>query len=923
MKVTKRVVSLILSLLMIFTVMTPVVTAKAAYENDLPIVYVKGNGRTIYNKNGKKISPTPSLTDRIEQNTNAIAKAYLKSNDKNGYAPLKEEIKKIIDPIYKDLVLDNNGNVTNGSYPQKNPSPAKKKSGYTLSDYSFEYDSRLDPYVLAKQLNTYINDVLKATGKKKVQLVSRCMGTAIATTYLTEYGSSKIDTAVFYAGALKGLLPISAMFAGDFNIDYTNLRQYVKTNSDSDFADLLQALTLVMSILDTATLGIGRSALNAKFTKIAKEIMPDLILSTYGTMPAYWALVGEEYYDDAKEFVFGGQTSKYAGIISKADKYQNNVQRKLYKTLQNLQKKGMKIAVIAKYNVSLMPLFTHGNQQADGLVELNKMSLGARCSDVGKALSINYIDYVFSNGKSKYISADQAIDASTCLFPDYTWFIKDSAHSDWASSINNLIYAILHSKKQYTINSNSKYPQFLQYKSNNKLVKLESTSALARTNPAVSSYMLGKTTFTYDGTDKKPYTIVIGNDGNALNCGTDYTVTYEKDSKSVGTHKATIKMKGYFTGSKTLSYKIVPATVSGLKASTTTSSVKLTWSSVKGATGYRIQRYDTANSKWVTLKTVKATSYTNTGLSVNKTYKYRVAAYKTVNGKDIYGSNSSSISAKTVPSKVTGLKASATPSSVTLSWSKVDGITGYQVQRYDSKNKRWIKLANTSKTSYTNSKLTINTTYKYRVVAYKNVNSKSYFGDYSSTVSAKTLPAKVTGLKASATTNSITLSWSKVSGATNYTVYSYNKSNKSYKKIKTVTGTSLKITGLKTATSYSYAVMATKVSGGKNYNGSKSSVLVTGTSPTAPKLDKLTAGSKQATVTWNKISCTGYELYMATSKDGSYSKIKTAGSSSTVSFKKTGLKSGQTYYFKVRAYKTYGSTKVYSSYSAVKSVKVK
>ena len=38
---------------------------------------------------------------------------------------------------------------------------------------------------------------------------------------------------------------------------------------------------------------------------------------------------------------------------------------------------------------------------------------------------------------------------------------------------------------------------------------------------------------------------------------------------------------------------------------------------------------------------------------------------------------------------------------------------------------------------------------------------------------------------------------------------------------------------------------------------------------------------------------------------------------------KTGLTSGKTYYFKARAYKLVGSTKVYTGYSAVKSIKVK
>ncbi|MDO4460425.1 MAG: hypothetical protein Q4C42_10195, partial [Clostridia bacterium] len=60
----------------------------------------------------------------------------------------------------------------------------------------------------------------------------------------------------------------------------------------------------------------------------------------------------------------------------------------------------------------------------------------------------------------------------------------------------------------------------------------------------------------------------------------------------------------------------------------------------------------------------------------------------------------------------------------------------------------------------------------------------------------------------------------------------------------------------------------------------------------------------------------------ATSKTGTYSLIKTVSAGSTY-YKNTGLTKGKTYYYKVRAYKTIGSTKVYSAYTAVKYATVK
>ena len=77
-----------------------------------------------------------------------------------------------------------------------------------------------------------------------------------------------------------------------------------------------------------------------------------------------------------------------------------------------------------------------------------------------------------------------------------------------------------------------------------------------------------------------------------------------------------------------------------------------------------------------------------------------------------------------------------------------------------------------------------------------------------------------------------------------------------------------------------------------------------------------------ATISWKSTSSrnSGYEVYMATSKNGDYSLLKTT---TAKTYTKTGLTKGKTYYFKVRAYKTVDGTKVYGNYSTVKYVKVK
>ena len=90
------------------------------------------------------------------------------------------------------------------------------------------------------------------------------------------------------------------------------------------------------------------------------------------------------------------------------------------------------------------------------------------------------------------------------------------------------------------------------------------------------------------------------------------------------------------------------------------------------------------------------------------------------------------------------------------------------------------------------------------------------------------------------------------------------------------------------------------------------------------KISWVKPGKKQAKIKWNKISgVTGYEIYMSTSKNGKYSKIKTIKNAKTVTYTKTNLKKNKKYYFKVRAYKVKNGQKIYGDFSKVQKVTIK
>ncbi len=184
------------------------------------------------------------------------------------------------------------------------------------------------------------------------------------------------------------------------------------------------------------------------------------------------------------------------------------------------------------------------------------------------------------------------------------------------------------------------------------------------------------------------------------------------------------------------------------------------------------------------------------------------------------------------------------------------------------------------------------------------------------------IPKTPTGVKAaSASYNSIKISWAAVSGVTGYAVYRSATKDGTYTYLKGTTATSLTDTSRATGTTYYYKVRAYKTVNGSNILSGYSSAVYAKAVPSVPgSFTAAKASSTSVKTSWKAVSgATGYEVYMATSSSGIYTKIKTTTS---LSFTKTGLTKGKTYYFKARAYKTVNGTKVYGSYTAVKSIKL-
>lgn len=142
---------------------------------------------------------------------------------------------------------------------------------------------------------------------------------------------------------------------------------------------------------------------------------------------------------------------------------------------------------------------------------------------------------------------------------------------------------------------------------------------------------------TYTGKLLKP-TVSLKYKKGKLKLGRDYTVIY-KNNKLPGRASIIIKGKGKFTGSKTITFNIVPKKVTSLKAkSTKTKTATVSWKKATGASGYHIVYSTKKTGRYKTVKTTSKNSVTITKLKKNKTYYVKVRAYKIIKEKKVYAS---------------------------------------------------------------------------------------------------------------------------------------------------------------------------------------------------------------------------------------------------------------------------------------------
>ena len=259
------------------------------------------------------------------------------------------------------------------------------------------------------------------------------------------------------------------------------------------------------------------------------------------------------------------------------------------------------------------------------------------------------------------------------------------------------------------------------------------------------------------------------------------------------------------------------ANVASFKGSAVSASaVKLDWSKNDKATGYVIEQYK--GGKWTAIATTKnntTLTFTVKGLAEGTAYSFRIKSFRKT-GSTTDFSEYTAIKAATLLDSVSNLKVtSVTGSWITLEWAKNDKATGYAIEQY--KGGKWTVIATTKNNTtlkFTVKGLKNDTTYSFRIRAYKTAGGVTAYSDYVRIAGKTRIPnvAKFTGSAVSA--SAVKLDWSKNDKATGYVIEQY-KGGKWTALATTKNNTTLTFTvkGLAKGTTYSFRIKSFRKTG--------------------------------------------------------------------------------------------------------------
>jgi titin len=284
-----------------------------------------------------------------------------------------------------------------------------------------------------------------------------------------------------------------------------------------------------------------------------------------------------------------------------------------------------------------------------------------------------------------------------------------------------------------------------------------------------------------------------------------------------------------------------PAKPSGLGATALSSSViRLTWPAVATATSYLLYRSPSPAGTYNLISTLSTPGWHDSSLSATTTYYYKIRAQNTA-GPSPYSDSAFATTLLAPPAKPIALRATAFSSnSIWVSWAAAADADSYQVYSSSSATGPFALNRTITASSFSHNGLNASTAYYYKIKA-KNLAGLSVFSDSAFATTLMALPAKPTGLTATALSNSaIRISWSAAATADSYQVYrSLSGATGTYVFVTALVPTSYDDNGLAASTAYFYKVSAKNSAGESPYSDSAAAATLPPPDVTGPNISNV------------------------------------------------------------------------------------
>lgn len=482
----RSIACVLLSVLMMFTLLAPAFAAdKECNCGKTPVISVVGFGHVpLVNGEGTQVFAPES--DAIVKAVLPCIPALVKYLSDDDAGALLDVIIPAAQALFDPIKCDENGDSVDPTVTVERFFETScdtydyciqsgKQDGLSLEcaeivggdhTFIFSHDWRRSPLDTAKDLNDFIQKVKKATGHSKVSINGQSMGSCIVQAYLALYGTQDVKNIGMFSGAFTGLDMCGDLLTGKIDIDPEGLVdiivQAINGSPDkSALGELLKYTGLFERVLEKLSPIISDG-------EYKNRIYNEIFLPYFGMYAGIWSFVPEEKFDEALKYMFDNSDFTFHpsdAYIEKLTAYHDEVQATLAERCeQYYEDKDICFSIVSNYNRQIAPVTPSSSMNSDSVIETYRTSYGATVADRNTVLGENYVQ-VNADGHN-HVSPDIAIDASTCAFPECTWFVKNMNHVQFVNGSTAALHAwLITADRQYTVRSNPIFTQFLYYNS--------------------------------------------------------------------------------------------------------------------------------------------------------------------------------------------------------------------------------------------------------------------------------------------------------------------------------------------------------------------------------------------------------------------------------------------------------------------------